>query len=255
MVHYEVYALKYAGPFVRTGAHVMWFRDWDRIVRVNYYIWCIRGGDETIVVDAGVTPELAAERELDGYVNPAEVLSRIGVDAEKVRHVIITHMHFDHANGVSLFPNATFYIQEEEYRFWAENPIARRPPFESLADADAVAYLTALEGTNRLVLLKGDQQILPGIECLLSPGHTVALQTVAVETAEGRAIVGSDCGHVFANYEEDWPSSLIVDLVGWMKTYDKLRAQVSAPELLFPGHDRRLMEEFPEVAPDITRLV
>jgi len=255
MVEYEIYALKYAGPFVRAGASVMWYRDWGTKVKINYYIWCIRGEGETIVVDTGVTPGLAAERELDGYVNPADVLSRIGVEADEVRHVIITHMHFDHANGVSLFPNATFYVQEEEYRFWVENPIAQRPPFKSLADADAASYLAALEGTNRLVLLDGDQQILHGIECLLSPGHTVALQTVAVNTAGGRAIIGSDCGHVFANFDEDWPSTLIVDLVGWMKTYDKLRAQVSSPELLFPGHDRRLMEEYPEVAPDITRLV
>ena len=59
----------------------------------------------------------------------------------------------------------------------------------------------------------------------------------------------------FRNYTEDWPSSLIVDLVGWMKTYEKLRARVSSPDLLFPGHDRLLLENYPEVAKDITRLV
>ena len=57
------------------------------------------------------------------------------------------------------------------------------------------------------------------------------------------------------NYYEDWPSALIVDLVGWMKTYDKLRERVSSPDLLFPGHDRLLMENYPEAAKDITRLV
>jgi hypothetical protein len=48
---------------------------------------------------------------------------------------------------------------------------------------------------------------------------------------------------------------LIVDLVGWMKTYDKLREAASAPELLFPGHDRRMLEDFPQVAKGVTRLV
>ena len=115
--------------------------------------------------------------------------------------------------------------------------------------------MASLEGTERLVLLKGDQQILPGIQCLLSPGHTVALQTVAVDTAEGTAVIGSDCAHVFRNYREDWPSALIVDLVGWMKTYDKLRRKVSSPQLLFPGHDRLLMENYPAAAQDVTRLV
>ena len=255
MPQYEIYALKYAGPFVRTGAHVMWYRDWDQIEKINYYIWCIRGAGATVVVDAGVTPQTAAERELDGYVNPAEILGRIDVKADEVRHVILTHLHFDHAGGASLFPNATFYTQEAEYRFWVQNPIAARPPFKHVSDPNATAYLASLEGTDRLVLLQGDQQILPGIQCLLSPGHTVALQTVAVNTARGTAIIGSDCAHVFRNYHEDWPSALIVDLVGWMKTYDKLRQRVSSPDLLFPGHDRLLLGNYPEVARDITRLV
>ena len=254
MSHYEIYALKYAGPFVRTGAHLMWYRDWDQVETINYYIWCIKGAGATVIVDAGVTPQLATDRGLEGYVNPVEVLSRINVAADEVRHVVITHMHFDHANGVSLFPAATFYIQQDEYRFWSEDPIAGRPPFRHVGDAASTAYLTALEGTDRLVLLQGDRQIIPGIECLLSPGHTVALQSVAVNTLKGTAIIGSDCAHVFRNYHQDWPSALIVDLVGWMKTYKKLRQRVSSPELLFPGHDRLLLDNYPHVAADITRL-
>jgi glyoxylase-like metal-dependent hydrolase (beta-lactamase superfamily II) len=255
MLEYEIYALKYAGPFVRTGAHLMWYQDWDRIEKINYYIWCIKGAGQTVVVDAGVAPDLAKERELDGYLNPAEVLSRMDVNAAEVRHVVITHMHFDHANGAMLFPAATFYIQESEYRFWVQDPVATRPPFKYISDEVSTAYLASLEGTRRLVLLKGDQQILPGIRCLLAPGHTVALQAVEVSTAKGIAILGSDCAHIFRNYSEDWPSVLIVDLVGWMKTYEKLRARVSSPDLLFPGHDRRMLEDYPEVAENITRLV
>ena len=255
MSDFEIYALKYAGPLVRTGAHLMWYRDWDKTETINYYIFCIKGAGETVVVDAGLTPELAKQRQLDGYVSPAEVLSRIDVEAAEVRHVIVTHMHFDHANGVSLFPQATFYVQEDEYRFWVEDPIATRPPFKEVSDADANAYLTALEGTDRLSLFKDDQQVIPGIQCLLAPGHTVGLQAVAVDTAKGTAILGSDCAHVFRNYHEDWHSALIVDLVGWMKSYDKLRARVSSPDLLFPGHDRRLLENYPRVAEDVARLV
>ena len=255
MTQYEIYALKYAGPFVRTGAHLMWYRDWELTEKINYYIWCIKGAGETLVVDTGLTPQMAEERELEGYVNPVEVLARINVAADEVRHVVITHMHFDHVGGASLFPRATFYIQENEYRFWQQDPIAGRPPFKSVSDSDSNAYLASLEATDRLVLLQGDQQILPGIQCLLSPGHTVALQTVAVNTVKGTAIIGSDCAHVFRNYTEDWPSSLIVDLVGWMKTYAKLRERASSPNLLFPGHDRLLLENYQKVAEDITRLV
>ena len=255
MSDYEIYALKYAGPFTRTGAHLMWYRDWDKIEKINYYIWCIRGASETVIVDTGVTPEMARDRELNGYVNPVEVLARMNVNAEDIRHVIITHMHWDHAGGVSLFPRAAFYIQEKEYRFWQDNPVAGRPPFKQVSDSASNIFLASIENTDRLILLNDDQPILPGIECLLSPGHTVALQSVAVNTDRGTAIIGSDCAHVFRNYTEDWPSSLIVDLVEWMKTYDKLGERVSSPDLLFPGHDRLLLENYPEIAEDITRLV
>ena len=192
---------------------------------------------------------------VDPSPNPVPVIKRINELNLEVLYVINTHSHFDHTGGVSLFPRATFYVQENEYRFWLQNPVAGRPPFKQVADEASNTYLASIENTDRLVLLKGDQPILPGVECLLSPGHTVALQTVAVNTDRGTAIIGSDCAHVFRNYTEDWPSCLIVDLVGWMITYDKLREKVSSPDLLFPGHDQRLLENYPEVAKDVTRLV
>jgi erythromycin esterase-like protein len=80
------------------------------------------------------------------------------------------------------------------------------------------------------------------------------LQAVAVNTAKGTAILGSDCAHIFRNYQEDWPSAIIVDLVGWMKTY-KLRARASSIDLLFPGHDPIMSENYPELAEGVTRLV
>ena len=255
MTEYEIYAIKYAGPFESSGAFVMWNQEWEKTVKRNYYFWCIKGANETVIVDAGVSPEVASEKELYGYVNPVDLLSRIDVKADEIRHVVLTHIHWDHAGGVSLFPNATFYVQDEEYHFWLKDPVAKRPPFQLVSDDAAEAYLGSLEGTDRLVLLEGDQEILPGIECLLSPGHTVALQAVAVNTAKGVAILGSDCAHLFRNYREDWPSSLIVDLVGWMKSYEKLRAKAESIDLIFPGHDFLMAENYPEIVKDITKLV
>ena len=254
MPNYQIYALRYAGPFFSSGAFLMWLKDWEKNEKRYYYIWCIRGSREVFIVYAGVSPELAREKNLTGYISPAEVLSRIGINANEVRHVILTHMHWDHVSGVPLFPKATFYVQDEEYRFWLKDRIATRPPFRHLADQAANEYLSSLEGTDRLALLKGDQEIFPGIECLFAPGHTVALQAVAVNTAKGTAILGSDCAHIFRNYQKYWPSVLIVDLVAWMKTYEKLRERASSLDLIFPGHDPLMSENYPEVAKDVTRL-
>jgi hypothetical protein len=78
---------------------------------------------------------------------------------------------------------------------------------------------------------------------------------VAVNTAKGTAIVGSDCAHIFRNYEEEIPSTFITDMVAWMKTYDKLKSKVSSINLLFPGHDLKMATHYPKVAEGITRLV
>ncbi len=252
---YEIYAVKYAGPFSRSMAKVLWNTDWEKETEVNYYIWVVKSNDETLIVDCGVAPALAQKMDLQGYVNPVDVLARIGLKASQIKRVIITHVNFDHVSGIELFPKATIYVQEKEFHFWIKDPVAKKPPFLTYTDPVSSDYLARLEGTDRLVLVKGDQKILPGIELLLAPGHTPGLQVVAVNTMKGTAIVGSDCGHVFKNYETEIPSCFIVDLVAWMKTYDKVKSKVASLELLFPGHDMKLSTDYPVVAKDITRLV
>jgi glyoxylase-like metal-dependent hydrolase (beta-lactamase superfamily II) len=251
---YEIYAIKYAGPFTSSGAFILWMKEWEKTLERYYFFWCIKGERGPIVVDCGVSPKLAREKQLKGYVNPVELLKSIGVAASQVPMVIITHMHWDHYSGVQLFPNATFYVQEKEYGFWLKDPIAKKPVFQIACDKVAASYISQLEGTDRLVLVNGDQQISPGIQLLLAPGHTTGLQAVAVKTSSGTAILGSDCAHFFRNYSEDWPSALIVDLVAWMKTYEKLRTKASSIEMLFPGHDPLMIKNYSKVAENVTRL-
>jgi glyoxylase-like metal-dependent hydrolase (beta-lactamase superfamily II) len=252
---YKIFAVKYAGPFSRPVAKVLWNTDWEEEIQINYYIWVVQGNNETLIVDCGMAPSLAEKMQLQGYVNPAQLLSRMGIDASRVQRVVITHVNFDHVSGIELFPHATFYVQEREFNFWIKDPVAKKPPFLMYTDPVGNSHLAGLEGTDRLVLVVGDQKILPGIDLLLAPGHTPGLQVVAVNTAKGTAIIGSDCAHLFRNYEEEIPSCFIIDLVAWMKTYDKVKSRVSSPNLLFPGHDMKMLTDYPEVAEDITRLV
>jgi len=187
-------------------------------------------------------------------VSPAEALRRMDIDAASVKHLIVTHVHFDHISGIQLFTKADIYIQEKEFNFWVKNPVAQRAPFLFVTDPVANRYLARQKGKKRLHLIRGDKKIFPGIELLLTPGHTIGLQAVAVNTAQGTAIIGSDLAHTFSNYKTDIPSAIITDLIVWMKSFDKVKAKVSSPNLLFPGHDPVLMTDYPKVAEDITRL-
>ncbi|HSB87797.1 MAG TPA: N-acyl homoserine lactonase family protein [Ilumatobacteraceae bacterium] len=258
MSEYSIYAARYAGPFAVFSGYLVW--QWDmaasQFERESWYLWCIRDEHQTVVVDTGADPAMTLERKRSPlFENPANVLGRLGVDAGQVEHVVLTHLHWDHAGGVRLFPRATFYVQAAEFRFWTADPIAARPPFANLADPASLEYLTSLEGTERLVLIDGDAQILPGIECLLAPGHTPGIQAVAVDTARGRAILGSDCAHVFRNIQHDWPSAFSMDLAACLRSFDRLRAKASAQELIFPGHDVLMHDNYPLVADGVTQLV
>ena len=252
---YNIYALKFAGPLSSSGAFVTWMKDWEKVVERNYYFWCLRNAGDTIVVDAGVAPRLSSEKQLTGYKNPTRLLADIDVNADQVKHVIATHLHWDHVDGLNLFPNADIYVQQGEYNFWVKNEISRCPPLRFFLDERIKAKCEKIEKSGRLKLLDGDQQILPGIECLLAPGHSVALQAVAINTAKGRAILGSDCGHFFRNFQEGWPSALIMDMVAWMRSFKKLRSQVASLDLLFPGHDPLMTHDYPKVTSEITKLV
>ncbi len=197
---YKILALKYAGPVTSKIAMVIYLGDWNETIERNYYIWAVQGGGNTVVFDCGVRPEFARNSSLlrPSYVSPAEVLSRIGVNAAEVEHLVISHIHFDHMGGLELFPKAKVYVQRREFDFWVYDPIAKRPPFAGLqedidppwkpsygvSDAVAIRQLGELRGSDRLVLIDGDQEILPGIELLLTPGHTIALQSLAVKTAK-----------------------------------------------------------------------
>ena len=164
---YEIYAVKYAGPFTRPAPMVHWFQDMNKSTQINYYVFVIRGEDKTIVVDCGCAPTLASERYLVGYVKPSEVLERIGVVAAEVKYLVVSHIHFDHISGIEMFPGATIFVQEKEFNFWMNDPIARRAPFHHVTDPVANRYLSKLEGTKRLRLIEGDEEVLPGIELLL----------------------------------------------------------------------------------------
>jgi glyoxylase-like metal-dependent hydrolase (beta-lactamase superfamily II) len=256
---YEIYAVKFAGPLTSKLAMLLWMEGWDEDIERNYYVWAIKGPDEILVVDAGMRVALAQERRINNFVDPVQVLERIGADGTTVKKVILTHLHFDHAGGIErfseAFPDATFFIQKREFDFWLHSPIAKRGPFARVGDEVSNLDLGRLNDGGRVRRVAEDGEIMPGIELILAPGHTPGHQVVSVNTARGTAIVGSDCAPLSRNYADDNPSVFITDMVAWLESFDKVRSRASSMDLIFPGHDARMLTDYPRVAEDITRLV
>ena len=254
MPSYEIYAIKYAGPSISSGAFMMWMKDWDLSVPRNSYFWCLTGGHGPILVDCGSAPQEAEKWNLANYREPDRALSALGIAPEEVEYVALTHLHWDHVGGLDYFPKARFLVHEDEYRFWLEDDIANEPPFMMLLGGNLREKLARLRHQGRLELVKGGGEILPGIEAVPAPGHTPGLMALSVPTARGRAVLASDCGHSFANLRENWPSSLIFDLPAWMASFKRVKQAADAPDLVFPGHDAAIAEDYPSVAEGVTRL-
>lgn len=238
---------------------VLWNTGWDEEGPINYYVWALKAKDgQVIVVDTGCSPEQGALRKVPEFENPVDVLARLGVTGEHVDKVVITHMHWDHVGNIEAylkaFPRAKFYVQQREFDFCVKNPVSGRKPVAILFDPAASKVVGSLEGSGRLVLVQGEHQLAPGVDLSLAPGHTLGLQVVRVNTAQGPAVVGSDCAHVFRGYREDIPSCFIMDMPGWIESFDKVKAKAKL-ELIFPGHDILMASNYPKVAPGVTRLV
>jgi len=256
---YEIYACKYGGPITRKVAIALWNSGWDMDGQINYYVWAIKAANgETIVVDTGASPALAAARKIADYENPVDVLARLDVNADTVTKVVLTHMHWDHSGNIEAylqaFPKAKIYVQKRELEFCVKNPLCQRKPVAILFDYPANKMVGDLAGSDRLVIVDGDTTLVPGVDLFLAPGHTLGLQVLRVNTAKGPAVVGSDCAHLFRGYQEDTGSAFIMDMPAWIQSFDKVKSK-AAIELIFPGHDVLMANNYPAVAEGVTRLV
>jgi N-acyl homoserine lactone hydrolase len=91
--------------------------------------------------------------------------------------VVNTHLHFDHCGGNRRLAGTPTYVQR------AELAAARAPDYlEEWVHFDGSSY----------VELDGDVELFEGISVLSTPGHSAGHQSVVVENADGRVVLGGD---------------------------------------------------------------
>lgn len=135
-----------------------------------------------------------------------------GLRVEDVNHVILTHLHFDHAGGatterngklVPTFPNAQYYVQKTNLA------TAQEPNLRERASYFPANYQPLVDHSV-LKVLEGDQKdLLPGISTFISNGHTQGQQVVKISDGTSTLLF---CGDVI-------PTSSHVRLP-WVMGYD-----------------------------------
>ena len=177
------------GAFFGVVPKIMWSKkvmaDERNYVAAGLNSLLIRTGKQTVLVETGMGNKLS-DRMIKFYGQPAKLLENLtagGVAPEDIDIVINTHLHFDHCGWntvcdntgkiVPTFPRAKYYCPEGEWQY-AQHPSER----------DAISYLPdnydSLVASGQMTLLKGGEEIVPGISVKTFPGHTAHMLAVII---------------------------------------------------------------------------
>ena len=249
---YHIYAVRYAHRKCTTSE--CFYGDYRGApMAMDYFVWALTNGRETVVVDLGFTEPVGTRRGRQFLRCPGKGLAEIGVDAASVKHVILSHFHYDHVGNYGLFPNATFYVQDSEMAFYTGRH-ASLGAFRHSVEVDDVCAMVRLNYERRLSFVDGSREIVPGIAVHHVGGHTAGMQIVTVAHARGQAVVASDASHYYRNFEERIPFNTLQDLTRMYSAFDTIRALASSPDLVLPGHDPLVLERLPRVGDGIVEL-
>lgn len=136
------------------------------------------GDGKNILIDSGL-PEIMPEGESE-FVNGRDVieqLASIGLQPDDIDTVISTHYDGDHAGRHAAFTKAQYVVQRVHHEDAAINP--RYAAIRSEWD----------QPIERIWLVDGDTQLLPGLDLIETSGHVLGHQSVLLRLPKTGAIL------------------------------------------------------------------
>jgi len=200
------------GAFFGIIPKSMWSKkvqaDENNLVPVGLNSILVRTGKQTILIETGIGNKLS-EKMQRIYGQPAKLLENLsaaGVSPEEIDIVINSHLHFDHCGWntsrqggevVATFPKAAYYAPEGEWLHGHEQ-------FER----DAISYISEnydpLVESGQMKLLRGAQEIVPGVSVKVFPGHTETMQAIILQSGGKTACYISDLIPTTAHLDLTW---------------------------------------------------
>jgi len=167
-------------------------------------------GERDYLVDPGLIMQGAP-------VNGA--LSELGVEPNDIKDVILTHLHFDHAEGLAGWPMRRTYVHR----------IETEAPYSQIVSG-------VLEMANLEVLDGEEGEIEPGLRWMRTPGHSDGLISLLVDTDDGLVVIASDCVGPLPEYfdEMDLPEDFGPEREELLEQWRRIRDL--DPAVVIPGH-------------------
>lgn len=133
---------------------------------------------QNILIDSGL-PEIIPEdaQEFENGKDVIEQLASLGLQPDDIDTVISTHYDGDHAGRHAAFTQAQYVVQRLHHLDAASNPryASIRPEWD--------------QPLERILLVDGDTELLPGLELIETSGHVPGHQSVLVRLPQTGAVL------------------------------------------------------------------
>jgi glyoxylase-like metal-dependent hydrolase (beta-lactamase superfamily II) len=169
------------------------------------------------------TVELAPGEDVRGR------LAALDVDVTEIRHLVTSHLHFDHTGGNVALPNATVIVQRAEWDA-GRDPDAVRANFYDPRDYDTGQDVRLVSGEHDVF---GDGRVV----CLPTHGHTPGHQSLRVRLDGGEVVLTADACYLRRTLEELRLPAIVHDRDAMLASLRRLRALRDAGARLVYGHD------------------
>lgn len=229
-----------------SGAAAIWRQGEDPEQRIRFPVpaYLIETDSERILVDTGLHPGACADPSAFYDGSPAMGLFSLEVeqplheqvDAATITRIVLTHLHYDHAGGLSLLPpSIPIVVQRREWE----------------AGGDAVAiernfFLPRdyIDDEREVVLIDGDHDLLGdgSVELLLTPGHTPGHQSIRLGEA---LVIGADVTHFASGLDDHRFPAFADDHAEQRRSAERLRALRDGGARVVPGHDPEVLRPGP----------
>jgi glyoxylase-like metal-dependent hydrolase (beta-lactamase superfamily II) len=251
---YQVFALKYGdGGKASANGPIIGASQNDSI-DITLMFWLLKDpNDRNILVDAGF---IDSTHSIKNFIRPDSILLQLNISPQEISDIIITHPHYDHIGGMTLFPNAMIWMNQDDYEYFI-GPAWEPGGISVGFNKNDVNNILRIKSQGRLKLIKGDNiEIMPGIKVFTGSKHTFENIYLLVNSnsPKNKAILASDAIWYYLNLEKELPISLCFYTSSYVKAIKRMKTLVTNQNLIIPGHDNKVFTKFPKVHDRIVQI-